>query len=199
MEEAVLEDEAGAGGAVKDFGPGCEDIGIQLVVRGEAAEGDVAVGQAGGRGDFGDRVLDLEGEIGSGDTGDGFRVVRFFGGSDHVGIADQIVIGGDAGGGVEVEPADDDRRGLSGDEGETVELTVAVEIYEEVEVDLFDALGGFVVREGGDVEEVIGGVVLVAGAGGAGGVGEEEEFEAGAVVMVEEAPDGLHPVIGLEK
>ena len=66
-------------------------------------------------------------------------------------------------------------------------------------MELLDAVGGFVVREGGDVEKVIGGVVLVAGAGGTGGVGEEEEFEAGAVVVVEEPPDGLHPMIGLKE
>ncbi len=169
------------------------------MVGGEAAEGEVTVCEEGRGGDGGDFVLDLEGEIGAGDAEDGFRVVGFLAGMDDVGVADEVVIGGDAGGGVKIEPAGDEGGGFAGDEGETVDLAVAVQVDEEVELELGDAIGGFFVREGGDVEEVIGGVLLVAGAGGAGAIGEEEEFEAGPVVMVEEAPDGFHPVVGLEE
>ena len=43
MEEAVFEQKAGIGGAAEDFRPCGEDIGIELVVGGEAAEGEVAV------------------------------------------------------------------------------------------------------------------------------------------------------------
>jgi hypothetical protein len=199
MEEAVFEDQAGVGGAAEDFGPGGDYRGVELVVGGEAAEGEVTVCEEGRGGDGGDFVLDLEGEIGAGDAEDGFRIVGFLGGMDDVGVADEVVVGGDAGGGVEIEPAGDEGGGFAGDEGEAVDLAVAVEVDEEVELELGDAMGGFFVREGGDVEEVVGGVLLVAGAGGAGAIGEEEELEAGTVVMVEEAPDGFHPVIGLEE
>ncbi len=199
VEEAVLEDQAGVWGAAQDFGPGGEDGGIELVVGGETAEGEVAVREEGGRGDVGDGILDLEGEVRARNAQDGFGKVRFIGGVDYVGVADEVVVGGDAGGCVKVEPADNDRRRLAGDEGEAAEFAVAIEINEDVEVQLFDAISRFVIGQGGDVKEVVGGVVLVAGASGARSVGEEVELEAGAVVVVEQAPDRLHPMVGLEK
>lgn len=47
VEEAVFKGETGVRGAAEDFCPGGDDVRIQLVVRGEAAEGEVAIGEGG--------------------------------------------------------------------------------------------------------------------------------------------------------
>ncbi len=145
-------------------------------------------------------VIDGEGEVTAGDAEDFLGVERLFGGGDGLGVADQIVEATHTRSRVHIEPIEDHRRRTKIVKRQSAHIAIAVQIDQDVDLRFANKGGETFVGEACGVEETVGESGTVALLyGGLGRVGEKVDVEGGAVMLIDEAPDGFHPVVALEE
>jgi hypothetical protein len=176
--------------------PGRDGARRDLVKRCEAAEGHGAGCKIWRISYVRHGVSYIECQITAGHTEYLLAVEGLFSGWDNLVVANQIVVTRHAGGREHIEPAYDHGGRAQHEQRKPSELAIAIEIDQHVDGVLFDETGGGLVPESGNI--VITGAVCF-GDGGFGGVGEEMNLKARAIVVREQRPDRLHPVLPMEE
>src|SRR5579884_881373 len=131
---------------------------------------------------------------------DSLAVVRLLFWRDDRLVAHQPIEGSDAGGGKHVEPADDHRRRPQHEQPKPLLEAVAVEINQDVDARLRDDLGSpLVCGTADEVDVIVGPIPVAALRRRIITVGEQMDLEAAAIMVVNHAPNRLHPVAGTKE
>lgn len=175
------EQELGLRDTLEDGRPECEGMIGDFAGGVEGAEGDVAAREGGeaAHGDVGEGVVAPEGIR---EAVDAFAVEVFEVRWDEVGIGEEEVHGGQAGGAGIAEPGDLHGRGAAGKDTRAPAGHVEGEIDEQIEAIGADLLAGEIIGKGADVAPM-GGEGLDAGGEivGARDIGIAENLEGAAV------------------
>jgi hypothetical protein len=146
-QSGILQEQSRIRSATQDLAPGFHHLWRDLILRCETSEHQVRLTQCGQWSNLGHRVGHFERQIAAGQAKHSLDIEWFFLRQNYLPISNDVVVAGQAGCGIKVEPGDDQRRWFQRDNAEAANVAERIEIDKDIYFASVDCFCRGAVRE----------------------------------------------------